>query len=102
MQRWVCMTENEEIKTVDNSFMNSKFGKVLMTIVAVFLVFAGPTYVVYGLAVIIKVDLAASFVVGFVLFIVGLVHDAVSGAEENHFLNMFCLRYPRVHHQISF
>jgi hypothetical protein len=43
-----------------------------MTIVAVFLTFAGPTYVVYGLSVIIKVDLAASFVVGLVLFIVGI------------------------------
>ena len=67
------MTENKEIKTMDNSFMNSKFGKVLLTIVSVFLVFAGPTYVVYGLAVLIKVDLTASFAVGIVLFIVGLI-----------------------------
>ncbi len=67
------MTENEEIKTVDNSFVNSKFGKVLLTIVSVFLVFAGPTYIIYGLAVMVKVNLAASFAVGFVLFIVGLV-----------------------------
>ena len=67
------MTKNEETKTMDNSFMNTKFGKVLLTIVSVFLVFAGPTYVVYGLAVLIKVDLAASFAVGFVLFIVGLI-----------------------------
>jgi hypothetical protein len=67
------MTENEEIKTMDNSFIASKFGKVLLTIVSVVLIFAGPTYVVYGLAVIIKIDLAASFVVGFVLLIVGVV-----------------------------
>jgi hypothetical protein len=67
------MTENEEIKTMDNSFIASKFGKVLLTIVSVVLIFAGPTYVIYGLAVIIKIDLAASFVVGFVLFVVGLV-----------------------------
>ena len=67
------MTENEEIKTVDNSFVNSKFGKVLLTILSVFLIFAGPTYIIYGLAVIIKVNLAASFAVGFVLFIVGLI-----------------------------
>ena len=66
------MTQNDQIKTMDNSFMTSKFGKLLMTIVAVFLVFAGPTYVVYGLAVIIKLDLAASFGVGVVLFIAGL------------------------------
>ena len=67
------MTKNEEIKTMDNSFMSSKFGKVFLTIVSVFLVFAGPTYVVYGLAVIVKVDFAASIVTGLVLFIVGLV-----------------------------
>ena len=67
------MTENEEIKGMDNSFMDSKFGKVFLTIVSVFLVFAGPTYIVYGLAIVIKVNLAASFAVGFVLFIVGLV-----------------------------
>ena len=73
MQRRGYMTENKEIKTMDNSFMNSKFGKVLLTIVSVFLVFAGPTYVVYGLAVLIKIDLAASFAVGIVLFIVGLI-----------------------------
>jgi hypothetical protein len=66
------MTQNDQIKTIDNSFMTTKFGKLLMTIVAVFLVFAGPTYVVYGLAVIIKLDLAASFGVGVVLFIAGL------------------------------
>ena len=66
------MTENEEIKTTDNSFISSKFGKVLMTIVAVVLVFAGPTYFIYVLAVVAKVDLAASFLVGFILFIVGL------------------------------
>jgi tetrahydromethanopterin S-methyltransferase subunit E len=73
MQRRGYMTKNEEIKTMDNSFMNSKFGKVLLTIVSVFLVFAGPTYVVYGLAVLIKVDLAASFAVGIVLFVIGLI-----------------------------
>ena len=67
------MAENEEIKTMDSSFIASKFGKVLLTIVSVVLIFAGPTYVIYGLAVILKLDLAASFVVGFVLFVVGLV-----------------------------
>ncbi len=67
------MTKNEEIKTMDSGFMSSKFGKVFLTIISVFLVFAGPTYIVYGLAIVVKVDLAASFAVGFVLFIVGLV-----------------------------
>ncbi len=73
MLRWTYMTKNEEIKTISDTFMSSKFGKVVMTILAVFLVFAGPTYVVYGLAIILKMDLAASFGVGLVLFIVGLL-----------------------------
>lgn len=62
------MTEIE-----DTGFITSKFGRTLLTIVTVFLIFAGPTYVVYGLAVIIKVDLAASLVTGLALFVVGLV-----------------------------
>jgi tetrahydromethanopterin S-methyltransferase subunit E len=66
------MTQNQETQTVDNSFLSTKFGKVLTTIIAVFLVFAGPTYVVYGLSAVAKLDLAASFGIGFVLFIVGL------------------------------
>jgi hypothetical protein len=66
------MTENKKYQTSDSGFMSTKFGKVLMTIVAVFLIFAGPTYVIYGLAIIIKVDLAASLAVGFVLFVIGL------------------------------
>jgi hypothetical protein len=67
------MTQPEETQTVDNSFVSSKFGKLLLTILSVLLIFAGPTYIVYGLAVVINVDLAASFAVGFVLFIIGLV-----------------------------
>ena len=73
MQRSASMTQTEKNKTVDKSFLNSKFGRVFLIILTVFLVFAGPTYVVYGLAEIIKVDLAASFLVGIVLFVIGLV-----------------------------
>jgi len=62
------MTQNEE-----NSFITSKFGRTLLTIVSVFLIFAGPTYVIYGLAVLLNVNLAASFAVGIVLFAIGLV-----------------------------
>ena len=66
------MTENEEIDAA-TGFMASKFGKVLITIVSVFLIFAGPTYVVYGLSVLVGVNGYAAFAVGFVLFIIGLV-----------------------------
>jgi len=62
------MTQNEE-----NSFIASKFGRTLLTILSVFLIFAGPTYVIYGLAVLLNMNLAASFAVGIVLFIIGLV-----------------------------
>jgi len=67
------MTENEEIDVAKGSFMTSRFGKLLLTLVAVFLTFAGPTYVVYGLNVVIKVDFGASLITGFVLFMIGLV-----------------------------
>jgi uncharacterized membrane protein len=62
------MTQNEE-----NNFITSKFGRTLLTIVSVFLIFAGPTYIIYGLAVLLNINLAASFAVGIVLFIIGLV-----------------------------
>jgi cytochrome c biogenesis protein CcdA len=56
-----------------NSFVYSKFGRVFLTIVSVALIFAGPTYVVYALSEVLKLNLVASFVTGFILLIVGLV-----------------------------
>ncbi|HLN88890.1 MAG TPA: hypothetical protein VK253_02380, partial [Candidatus Binatia bacterium] len=50
----------------------SKFVKVAMTIVAVFLIFIGPTYIPYLLSDVLKVDYIASIAIGAVLFIVGL------------------------------
>ncbi len=67
------MTQNQETKAISTGFINTKFGKVLLTVISVILVFVGPTYFIYGLTVLLKVDLAASFAVGFVLFIIGLV-----------------------------
>jgi hypothetical protein len=67
------MTENEEETAVESGLVSSKFVRVLLTILSVFLIFAGPTYVIYGLAILLKVNLVASFAVGFVLFAVGLV-----------------------------
>ena len=67
------MTENQENQTIDTGFLNSKFGRTLLTIISVVLIFAGPTYVIYGLAVILKMNLVASFAIGFVLLIIGLV-----------------------------
>jgi hypothetical protein len=65
------MTKNNENLQV--SGLDSKFMKVALTIVAVFLIFVGPTYGPYLMADVLKIDYVASVVVGAVLFIVGLV-----------------------------
>jgi hypothetical protein len=65
------MTENNE--NVQVGGIDSKFMKVVLTIIAVFLIFVGPTYIPYLLSDILKVDYIASIAVGAVLFIVGLV-----------------------------
>jgi hypothetical protein len=65
------MTENNE--NVQVSGLDSKFMKLVLTVVAVFLIFVGPTYIPYLLSDILKVDYIASIVVGGLLFIVGLV-----------------------------
>ncbi len=56
------MTENNE--NVQVSGLDSKFMKVALTIVSVFLIFVGPTYVPYLLSDILNVDYIASIVVG--------------------------------------
>ena len=65
------MTENND--NVQVSGLDSKFMKVALMIVAVLLIFVGPTYIPYLLSDILKVDYIASIVVGALLFIVGLV-----------------------------
>ena len=65
------MTENNENTQV--SGLDSKFMKVALMIVAVLLIFVGPTYIPYLLSDILEVDYIASIVVGALLFIVGLV-----------------------------
>ena len=58
------MVENNE---------NSKLLRVLLIIVTVVLIFAGPTYVSYALFSILNLNYAASIVTGFALFIAGLL-----------------------------
>jgi len=53
--------------------LSSKFWKTLLTVLAAFLTFAGPTYIVYVLMNILKIDYFVSMISGFVLFIAGLV-----------------------------
>jgi len=65
------MTENNE--NVQVSGLDSKFMKLVLTVVAVFLIFVGPTYIPYLLSDILKIDYIASIVVGGLMFIVGLL-----------------------------
>ncbi len=65
------MTEiNQEVEV---SGIESKFTKVALTVVAVLLLFVGPTYIPYLMSDILKINYFASIGVGAVLFIVGLV-----------------------------
>jgi hypothetical protein len=65
------MTENNE--NVQVSGLDSKFMKLVLIVVAVFLLFVGPTYIPYLLSDVLKLDYIASIVVGGLLFIVGLL-----------------------------
>ena len=67
------MAKNDENNTVGRFDMSSKFMRVLLIIVTVFLIFAGPTYVSYLLSNILNVNYVASVASGFALFIAGLV-----------------------------
>jgi hypothetical protein len=67
------MVENDENNTVGRFDVSSKIMRVLLIIVTVFLIFAGPTYVSYVLFDILNVNYVASVVSGFALFIVGLL-----------------------------
>jgi len=64
------MSENISIGGFD---MSSKFWRVFLVLVTVFLIFAGPTYISYVLSNVLKINYIASIVTGLVLFVVGLV-----------------------------
>lgn len=53
--------------------LDSKFWRTSLLILAVLLVFAGPTYVPYVLNGLLNVNYVASVVVGLVLLVIGLV-----------------------------
>jgi len=67
------MVENDENNNVGRFDVNSKFMKILLIIVTVLLIFAGPTYVSYVLSSVLNVNYIASVISGFALFIVGLL-----------------------------
>ena len=66
------MVENDE-NNVGRFDVNSKFMRVFLILVSVFLIFVGPTYISYVLFDALKVNYVASVVSGFALFIVGLL-----------------------------
>jgi hypothetical protein len=63
------MTEDESAGMFD---LNSKFMRTALVIVAVLLIFAGPTYIPYVMNGILKVDYVASVIVGIVLLVAGI------------------------------
>jgi hypothetical protein len=52
---------------------SSRLWKTFLVVLAVFLTFAGPTYIVYALLTILKLNFAIAMISGFALFIAGLV-----------------------------
>ncbi|MCJ7714319.1 hypothetical protein MUO66_07685 [Candidatus Bathyarchaeota archaeon] len=53
--------------------MDSKFMKILLVLTSVFLIFVGPTYVSYILAEVLNLNYFAAVIVGFILFLSGLL-----------------------------
>ena len=81
------MTETEENVQVGGSFVDSKFWRLMLMIIAVFLIFVGPTYIPYLLSDILKVDYFASIAGGAVLFIVGMIVMLFPYSKEGHYVS---------------
>jgi MFS superfamily sulfate permease-like transporter len=64
------MTENESSGIID---LNSKFWRTTLLLLAVVLIFAGPTYVPLEMTDLLKINYVASILTGLVLLIVGLL-----------------------------
>lgn len=65
------MIENNE--NVEVSGIESKFTRIALTLVAVFLIFVGPTYIPYLMVNVVGMEYVASIGVGLVLFVLGIV-----------------------------
>ncbi len=66
------MSDDDEGEEYEG-FLGSKFWRTTLMVVAVALIFAGPTYLPFALNDFLHVDYVASLVVGVVLLVVGLV-----------------------------
>jgi hypothetical protein len=67
------MVENNENNTVGRFDVNSKFTRVLLILVTVILIFAGPTYFPYALSTFLDINHVAAVLSGFALFFAGLL-----------------------------
>ena len=65
------MTIDEENVKVTGIY--SKFWRITLVILSMLLIFAGPTYVPYVMANLLKISYLASIGVGFILFVFGMV-----------------------------
>jgi len=63
-KRWTATTRLD---------LDSKFWKTFMIVLAAFLTFAGPTYIIYAFVNILKIDYFISMASGIILFLAGLV-----------------------------
>jgi uncharacterized membrane protein HdeD (DUF308 family) len=68
----MSMNTKNENKGIGGIDLTSKFWRILLVLLAVLLIFLGPTYVPYVLSDLLKVDYAASTVLGAILLIVGI------------------------------
>lgn len=66
------MTANYE-KNNNGLFVGSKFFEVLLVIVAVLLLFVGPTYIPYVLSNLLRLGSIVAVTAGFALFMAGLL-----------------------------
>ena len=67
------MNDNGESESSGMFDFDSKFWRTTLVIIAGLLIFAGPTYVPYVLANILRIDYVASIVSGVVLLVIGLL-----------------------------
>ena len=64
------MTENDENEDVSGIY--SKFWRITLVILAMLLIFVGPTYVPYIMVHILKIHYLVSIGTGFILFVLGM------------------------------
>jgi hypothetical protein len=64
---------NEENQEPKARMFESKFWRTALIIIAVLLVFAGPTYLVHVLIINLGINYWASIVAGFLVFVVGVL-----------------------------